>query len=185
MKYSSDDNEKPPSYNWEVIDKLINAKNIQIYKITIYYIKICKNIIEDEKNIIYSNNYIKSIIEYYSNDMSKKDIDITRNEMVKFFKTINEIVGEDEKMFKIMGNLLFVLVENRLFLIKDFNTFLKEDKNTIINLALITKYCIISSGKYAKKYYNDFRQNKLFINNAEIFKENVSESLKDLFYYIK
>ena len=185
LKYSSDNNEKPPIYNWEVIDKLIKLKNIQIYKIIIYYIKICKNIIDNEKNIIYSNNYIKNIMEYYSNNMSKKDIDIMRNEMIKFFKNTNEIISEDEKMYKIMGNLLFVLIENRIFLIKDFNNFLKESKKTIINLSLVTKYCIISSGKYAKKYYNDFRQTKLFIYNNEIFKKNVSESLKDLFYYIK
>ena len=185
IKYSNDSNDKPPSYNWEIIDKLINEKKIQIYKIAIYYIKICKNIIVNEKDIICSNDYIKNIIEYYINNLSKNDIDITRNEMIKFFKNINEVIREDEKMYKIMGNLLFVLVENRLFLIKDFNNYLKENKNTIINLALVTKYCIISSGKYAKKYYNDFRQNKLFINNSEIFKKNVSDSLKDLFYYIK
>ena len=88
-------------------------------------------------------------------------------------------------MCKILGNLLFLLIENKLYHIKDFNNYLKEDKNTKINLAIITKYCIISSGKFAKKYFNDFKQTKLFINNNNIFNEYVSNSLKDLFYFFK
>ena len=87
-------------------------------------------------------------------------------------------------MSKILGNLLFVLIENRLYYIKDFNNYLKTEIQTQINLAIITKYCIISAGKFAKKYFNDFKQTKLFLNN-NVFKKYVSDALKDLFYFIK
>ena len=185
IKYSNDNNENQVSYNWTVIDKLINVKNIHFYKIIICYIKVCKNIINDEKNISYINDYIKNIIEFYTTNLSKKNINLTRKEIIKFLKNINEILDDDEKMFRIMGNLLFILVENGLFLIKDFNNFLAEDKKTINNLILIAKYCIISSGKYAKKYYNSFKQNKFFMNNIELFKKNTNEYLDDLFYYVE
>ena len=87
-------------------------------------------------------------------------------------------------MFKILGNLLFVLIDNKLFLIKFFNHYLKVDTKTQINLAIITKYCIISAGKFAKKYLNDFKQTKLF-NNNEIFEKYVIENMEDLLYFIK
>jgi len=105
--------------------------------------------------------------------------------MIKSFQEINNIINANQYMCKILGNLLFILIENKLYHIKDFNNYLKDDKNTKINLAIITKYCIISSGKFAKKYFNDFKQTKLFINNNNIFNEYVSNSLKDLFYFFK
>ena len=104
--------------------------------------------------------------------------------MIKTFSNINDIVEENKDIYKILGNLLFVLIDNKLFKIKFFIHYLKMDKKTQINLAIITKYCIISSGKFAKKYLNDFKQTKLFINN-DIFEKFVIENMKDLLYFIK
>ena len=104
--------------------------------------------------------------------------------MIKSFSNIDDILESNKNMYKILGNLLFVLIDNKLFLIKFFNHYLKIDKKSQINLALITKYCIISSGKFAKKYLNDFKQTKLF-NNNDIFEKYVIENMEDLLYFIK
>ena len=104
--------------------------------------------------------------------------------MIKSFLKIDELVNKNKNMYKILGNLLFILIDNKLYHIKYFNNYLKVEKQTQINLAIITKYCILSSGKFAKKYLNDFKQTKLFINN-EIFSKYVNEALKDLLYFIK
>ena len=149
------------------------------------FIEACGNIISKESQVLISNDYIKNIIEYYINSLSKEEIEAVQNEMIKSFQEINNIINTNQYMCKILGNLLFILIENKLYHIKDFNNYLKADKNTKINLAIITKYCIISSGKFAKKYFNDFKQTKLFINNNSIFNEYVSNSLKDLFYFFK
>ena len=183
--YSVEFKDKSFVYNWGIIDNLVSVKRINIGTIIIYYINVCKQTINDENDITISNNYIKNIIEYYAKITTKKDIEIIHNEMIKVFKNIDEIIDENNFMHKIMGNLLFILVQNRFYIIKDFNDFIKEDKQTLINLAKVTKYCIISSGKFSKKFYNDFKQTKLFINNNQIFNEYVTEILKDLFYYMK
>ena len=104
--------------------------------------------------------------------------------MIKTFLNVDVFIKINYYMSKISGNLLFILIENRLYHIKDFNNYLKAEKQTQINLAIITKYCIISAGKFAKKYFNDFKQTKLFFNN-NIFNQYVSDALKDLFYFIK
>ena len=172
------------SYNWKVIDELVNNKNFGLESLIKYFISICSSFIFDDNKLFLCNDYIKNIIEFYSNNLPKKSIESLQNEMIKAFSNIDNIVEENKEMYKILGNLLFVLIDNKLFQIKFFNHYLKVDKKTQINLAIITKYCIISSGKFTKKYLNDFKQTKLFINN-EIFEKFVIENMKDLLYYIK
>ena len=104
--------------------------------------------------------------------------------MIKTFLKIDEFIKKNENMYKILGNLLFILIDNKLYHIKYFNNYLKVEKSTQINLAIKTKYCIISSGKFTKKFLNDFKQTKFFINN-EIFTKYVNDALKDLIYFIQ
>ena len=172
------------SYNWKIIDELINDQNFGLESIIKYFIKVCTNIVNDDNQIVISNDYIKNIIEYYASNLSKKSIDSIHNEMIKTFSNVDELINKNKNMYKILGNLLFILIDNKLYHIKYFNNYLKTEKQTQINLAIITKYCIISSGKFAKKYFNDFKQTKLFFNN-EIFLQYVNEALKDLLYYIQ
>ena len=172
------------SYNWKVIDELINNQNFGLESLINSFLSICTTMIYEEKKLLIANDYIKNIIEYYSNNLSQKAKDLIHNEMIKTFLNINQYVNKNENMHKILGNLLYILIDNKLYHIKYFNNYLKLDKQTQINLAIITRYCIISSGKFAKKYLNDFKQTKLFINN-EIFNQYVNDTLKDLFYFFK
>ena len=172
------------SYNWKAIDELINTQNFGLESIINCFLSICTTRIYEEKKLLIANDYIKNIIEYYSNNLSQRAKDSIHNEMIKTFLNINQYVNANKNMHKILGNLLFILIDNKLYHIKYFNNYLKLDKQTQINLAIITKYCIISSGKFAKKYLNDFKQTKLFINN-EIFNQYVNDALKDLFYFFK
>ena len=173
------------SYNWKVIDDLINEKTHGLSFIINKFIQICAEIIIKESQVLLANDYIKNIIEYYINNLSKEEKEKIQDEMIKSFQNINDIINKNQFMCKILGNLLFILIENKLYYIKDFNKYLNDQKTTKINLAIITKYCIISSGKFAKKYFNDFKQTKLFINNNNIFNEYVYNTLKDLFYFFK
>ena len=172
------------SYNWKVIDELVNNKNFGLESLINYFITICSSFNYDDNKIILCNEYIKNIIEFYANNLSKKAIESLQNEVIKILSKIDDIVEKNKEMYKILGNLLLILLDNKLFHIKFFNNYLKVDKKTQINLAIITKYCIISSGKFAKKYLNDFKQTKLFFNN-EIFEKYVIENMKDLLYFIK
>ena len=173
------------SYNWKAIDELINQKSKGLGFIINKYIQACMNIDLNEKKILLSNDYIKNIIDYYINNLSRQEIKLIHTEMIKTFNNIDNYINNNKNMEKILGNLLFILIENKLYYIKDFNNYLKVDKNIQINLSIITKYCIISSGKFAKKYFNDFKQTKLFINNSDIFIKYVSDPLKDFFYFLK
>ena len=172
------------SYNWKAIDDIINEKKRGLGYIINKFIQACSNVITKESQVLISNDYIKNIIEYYINNLSKEEIETVQYEMIKTYQNINDIINNNQFMCKILGNLLFILIENKLYHIKFFNNYLKEEKKTQINLAIITKYCIISAGKFAKKYFNDFKQTKLYINN-NIFNDYVYKALNDLFYFFK
>ena len=177
-------------YNFEIIDNLINDKKINLSQIIIYYAKSCKEIVNNENYIKKANDYIVKIVEYLNKNITKQEIDFIHFGMIKFFNNINKAIGSNKFMYKILGNLLFILLSKGYYHIKDFNQFIKdEEKETnyeaIINLAIITRYCIIFSGYLAKKYYNDFKQTKLFIINNGIFTDYVTGMLNDYLYYTK
>ena len=74
---------------------------------------------------------------------------------------------------------MLILIENKLYHIKDLNNFIGLDTEIIITIAEIVKNAIIFSGEKCKKYHNDFKQTKLFIEGS-IFIENVTNKISDI-----
>ena len=168
------------SYNWKIIDDLIMQKNVKLDEITKIYIEICKNKKDFNHNDIFkANEYIKTIIEYYSTILSKNQTDILRLNMIELYMDIDDIVNESLYMHEIMGNLLFILLKNKLYNMKDLNNFIDKSKETQINIAKIVKYSIIASGSSSKQYHNDFKFTKFF-NNNDIFIVYVTNELNNI-----
>ena len=172
------------SYNWNTIDELIMVKKIKLEDIIKIIIDICKNKEDINKNDIFKiSEYMKTIIEYYSNDLSDNQIEIFHLNMVELYMGINNIIGNDshsEIMYEILGNLLFTLLKNKLYYIKDLNNFIDKSKETQINIAKVVKYTIMASGNYSKQYINDFKYTKLF-NGNDLFVNYISNELVDFF----
>ena len=177
-------------YNPEKINNLIVTKSLNLAQIIIYYTKNCKELVNNEKYIKKANVYLTKLIENLHTNLTKQEIDFIRFEINKIFNDINKAIGNNRYMYKILGNLLFILISKGYYSSKNFNHLFKDkekDENieTIINLAIITRYCIIFSGSLAKKYYNDFKQTKLFIINKGIFSDYVTGMLSDYLFYTK
>ena len=159
------------SYNWKTIDNLIMGKNLKLEEIIKIYIEICKNKKDFKNNDLFkANEYIKTIIEYYTNNLSKNQTEILHLNMIEIYMAIDNFVDNSDSlyMYEIMGNLLFVLIKNKLYYMKDLNNFIEKSNETQINIAKVVKYTIIASGNSSKKYHNDFKFTKLF-NNNDIF----------------
>ena len=166
------------SYDWKIIDQLIIEKNIKLENIIKIYIDIYKNKdFINKDNIFKVNEYIKTIIEYYTIDLSKNQKEILRLKIKEIFNNIEDILNNnDENIFEILGNLLFILIKNKLYYIKDLNHFIGKEENIQINIAKIVKYAIISTGNLSKQYHNDFKYTKLFQNN-DIFKNYITKEI--------
>jgi len=169
-------------YNWKEIDDLIMVKKVKLEEIIKKFIQICKNRKDINKNDIFkTTEYIKALIEYYTNTLSNNQIEIFHLYMIETFMDINNIVENDDNeiMHEIMGNLLFILLKNKLYYIKDLNNFIDKNEETKINIAKVVKYTIIASGNFSKQYHNDFKYTKLF-NNSDLFVNYVTNELGDI-----
>lgn len=176
-------NELNNSFNWNVIDDLITTKNVRLEEIIKFFIEICKEKKIPNDDIFKANEYIKTIIEYYLNDLSKNQKDIFHLNMIEIYMAIDDLVenGNEECTFmhEIMGDLLYILLRNKLYFMKDLNNFFEKSKETQINIAKVVKYAIIASGNSARRYHNDFKYTKLF-NNNDIFNLYVTNKLTEL-----
>ena len=166
-------------FNWNIVDDLIINKKITLDKIIIYYIQICEEIIKDNSHVFKANKYIKSVINYYSYNLNKENIESIHLNIIKIFLDIDIICNSNIYMHKVIGLLLFVLLTNnkKLFFIKDLNNYLSKDINIKINLAKCIKFTIIAYGKNWKKYYNYFKKSSLFCD-SDIFNEYIANPMK-------
>ena len=172
------------SYNWNTMDELITVKKMKLEDVIKSIIEICKNKNDINKSDIFKiSEYMKTLIEYYSNDLSDNQIEIFHLNMIELYMDINDIVGNDshsEIMYEIMGNLLFTLLKNKLYYIKDLNNYIDKSKEAQINMAKVVKFAIIASGNHSKQYFNDFKYTKLF-NGNDLFTNYISNELTDFF----
>ena len=165
-------------FDWSMIEGILAKNNLDLGEVIRCYIEVCIDQITNNAKIFIANDYIKNIIYYYSTNLSIKEKDIIHNKMISLFMNIQDICIDNFIMKEIIGYLIFILIENKLYYIKDLNNFINLDKEIIITIAEVIKYAIISSGLKCKKYHNDFKQTKLFVDNS-IFNEYVTNKIKE------
>ena len=145
------------------------------------YIEVCIYYVNIENNIFYCNEYIKNIINYYSVNLNKDEIEKVNFTMNELFLNIEDICIDNNYMIQIMGYLLHILLNNNLFYIEGFEKFNNEDKNKIITISQVIKFSIVhSDGKY-EEMLNKFKNIKLFNDNKNILEENIVIPLKNKF----
>ena len=165
-------------FDWSMIEGILSKSNLDLGEVIRCYIEVCIDQITNNAKIFIANDYIKNIVYYYSTNLTNKEKDIIHNKMITIFMNIQDICIDNFIMKEIMGYLIFILIENKLYYIKDLNNFINLDKEIIITIAEVIKYAIISSGLKCKKYHNDFKQTKLFVDNL-IFNEYVTNKIKE------
>ena len=165
-------------FDWSIIEDILSKKNIDLAEVIRCYVEVCIYQANDKSKIFISNDYIKNIICYYSTNLTNKERDIIHNKMIALFRNIHDICIDNFNMKEIMGYLLYILIENKLNFIKDLNNFIGMEEHIIIMIAEVIKYAIISSESKCKKYHNDFKQTKLFVDNS-IFNKYVTNEIQD------
>ena len=166
-------------YDWPIIEDILSTNKINLFEIIRCYVEVCIDEIIDINIIFIANDYIKNIIYYYSSELSNRERDIIHNKIINLFLNITDICIDNNNMNEIMGFLLFILIENKLFFIKDLNKFIGLENDIIIKIAEVIKFAIVSSEERYKKYLNDFKQTKLFVDNP-IFTEYVTNKINNI-----
>ena len=166
-------------YDWSITDDLIKNHDVELIDVIRGYIEISKISVNEINKVFMANGYIKTIIEYYINDLSQNQKYLLHLNVIKIYLDINNLIKANEFMYEIMGKLLYILLINKIYFMKDLNVFLRQSEETIVNVSKVVKFAIISSGNLAKKYHNDFKNTKLFASYQEMFTRYITEVLKN------
>ena len=164
-------------YDWSTIEDILSNNNIDLGEVIRCYVEVCIDLTVEKKKVFIANDYIKNIISYYSINLNNREKDIIHNKIINLYRNIQDICIDNFNMKEIMGYLLFILIDNKLNFIKDLNNFIGMDKEIIITIAEVIKFSIISSESKSKKYHNDFKQTKLFVDN-NIFNDFVTSKIQ-------
>ena len=165
------------NYNWKSIDKLIVEDKVELIEIIRCFIEVSIDLINKKDDIFKANQYIYSIVDYYSQFLNDNEINLFNNKINSLFLEVNNLIIDNKLIFEILGFLMYILINLKLFYIKDLAKFIDKDKESIINISIVVKFAIEFSGKDKKKYLNDFRQNKLYSTYKELFNEIIAEKI--------
>ena len=168
-------------YDWSTSEELIIKTKNELEEIIRCYIEVCIDYVTKENNIFYCNEYIKNIINYYSVDLTKDEIEKVNISMNDLYLNIEDICIDNFFMLEIMGYLMYILLNNNLYYYNDFNKFINEDKNKIIKIAEVIKYTIVHSDEKSKELFSKLKSLELFSSNETIFEANIVKPLKNEF----
>ena len=156
-------------YDWSVTDDLIIKEKNSLEEIIRCFIEVCIDYVQKEQNIFYCNEYIKNIINYYSFDLSKEQIENVRNSMIDLFLNIDNICIDNIFMVEIMGYLLLLLLDNYLFYIEDLDIFINADKNKVGKIMKVVKITMdYYSEDIRKEFIKNFGKTIFFENNKDL-----------------
>jgi hypothetical protein len=166
-------------YNFSIIGQLLAKQKINLCNFIQFYLTICYENLDDKNKLIIANEYIQNIIEKYKRSYLTKDnfikihedildilVDICTNDKSR------NIQEENKYKYDIIGSLFYSLLINEMFFVSDLNIFLDSEEYIYINAAKVVRYIIIYSNdeKLKNKYYEEFRNCKIFFNNPIYFK---------------
>ena len=170
-------------YDFSIIEQLLIKEKIELNNLLRFYLKICFEILDSKDKILFANDYIQNIIENYKRIYINKSNFIQIHEdlleiLVDFVSNPhkNKIKGiinyENRYISEIIGALFYSLLVNDLFFVSDLNKFINCEKKTMINNTKIVRFIIIYSNdeKLKNKYFEVFKNCKLFFNNPVYFK---------------
>ena len=175
----NENNDINNDYDWSISEELIIKTKNELEEIIRCYIEVCIDYVNKETNIFYCNEYIKNIINYYSVDLTKDEIEKVNLTMNELYLNIEDICIDNNYMIEIMGYLMHILLNNNLFYIEDFDKFLNEDKNKIGTISQVIKFAIVHSEEKTEEIFDKIKNIKLFNDNKKIFEENIINPLKN------
>ena len=152
---------------------------INLIEIIRCFIEVSIDLINNKDDVFKANQYIYSIIDYYSQFLNNEEIILFNNKIISIFLEVNYLIIDNNFMLQILGFLMYILINSKLFFIKDLINFIDKDKDCIINISKVVFFTIQYSGKDKKKYLNDFKQNKLYSTYKDIFNEEIVKKISE------
>ena len=138
------------NFPWNATTYLYDIKLKNFGDILEGYIISCKFFIEKGNNIKYAKDYIKELIEYYNQKMSKEEKIELKKKMLYLFDIVKDYAFEEPKIFDIYLYVFDIFIENEILEIKDLENLIKEGElieGNLFNINIVNKNIY----KYIKK----------------------------------
>ena len=178
------ENKKNFNYNVSIIEQLIIKIKVDLIDIINCFLKICNDIIDDNKKMKTSLEYIKLLIEFYNkNYLNEKNIKIIHVKILRILYNIEKIPINNKYKYEILGNIFYYFLIEKMFKENDLNKFDSENEYIIIDIAKVVRFIIVLFSKdikIAKEIYKKFENLQLFKNKNHVYYNYVSNYLKTL-----
>ena len=164
---------KKINYDWSMIEQLIIKIKQDLIDIINNYLNACVNLVDSKEKVIYANEYIQIIIDYYiKHYLTKTNLNIIRNKLLCLLYKLEEVNIDNRFKYDVLGKLFLGLLKEGLFFINDYNLFVNCEEEIQTNLAKLARYIILDTEEEqeARQYYLNFKVTKLFLNNPIFFK---------------
>ena len=137
-------------YPWKETTYLYDKKGKTLDDLLEGYIASCGDFIEKESNIKYAKDYIKELIEYYGENIQKKEKTLLKNRLFKLLELVRDFALETPAIYDIYSYVIFIFIDNNIIEIPDLEDIINEKE------ANEEDYKVISSiFEKAYEYYKD------------------------------
>ena len=158
-------------YPWQETTFLYDKKEKGLDDILEGYIVSCGDFIEKESNIKFAKDYIKELIEYYSDKIKKKEKKDLKIRLFKLLEIARSYAFETPEIYDIYAYVIYIFISNDIMGISDLEE-IKNEKDSIDDDFKNVSIIFEKVYKYYKdeKFKEDLSKFSFINNNTEMFK---------------
>ena len=114
-------------YPWKTTTELYDLQFKPLDNILEAYVVSSLDFIEKKENIKYAKNYIKELINFYSDKIAKNEKNDLQKKIFNLFELVKDLALDNPTIYDIYSYVLFIFIDNNIMEIADMkNIFNKE-----------------------------------------------------------
>ena len=158
-------------YPWKETTYLYDKKEKGLDDILEGYIVSCGDFIEKENNIKYAKDYIKELIEYYSDKIKKKEKKDLRIRLFNLLEIVRDYALETPQIYDIYAYVISIFIDSNIMEISDLEEIIKEKDSNEKDLKVVSDILEKAYNYYKGKIFREELSKFNYIkNNTELFK---------------
>ena len=114
-------------YPWKITTELYDLQFKPLDNILKAYVISSFDFIEKKENIIYAKNYIKELINFYSDKIAQNEKNDLQKKIFNLFELVKDLALDNPTIYDIYSYVLFIFIDDNIMKIADMkNIFNKE-----------------------------------------------------------
>ena len=157
-------------YPWKITTELYDLQFKPLDNILKAYVISSFDFIEKKENIIYAKNYIKELINFYSDKIAQNEKNDLQKKIFNLFELVKDLALDNPTIYDIYSYVLFIFIDNNIMEIADmkniFNKEMIKEDIEILSKVLHNISKLFKDSEFKK----EMRKFDFILNNIGIFK---------------